>query len=234
MGIITDAMNNDPVAGLQAPALPAVPGGDATATTSSAPAVPVPTVSTYNPTLTGVGKDETVSGQLDKILGSGSPLLERARAGATATANSRGLINSSMAAGAGEAAVIDAALPIAAQDAQTNWNSTTLNQTAKNQAGQFNATASNALNLQVLKGDQAQRITTIDNEYKNLLQTNTLAANLYGGSLNAMTAIATSSTMDSASKQVALDNMTLWLDAGLGLVGGISGYDLRSLLTFQG
>jgi hypothetical protein len=53
------------------------------------------------------------------LLTSGNPYLERARTRALAGANRRGLLNSSMALGAGETAAIDAALPIAQADAQT-------------------------------------------------------------------------------------------------------------------
>ena len=59
-----------------------------------------------------------VSGRLDALLDSDSPFLERARARARQLANRRGLMSSSIAAGAGEAAAIDAALPIAQADAQ--------------------------------------------------------------------------------------------------------------------
>jgi transcription termination factor Rho len=60
-----------------------------------------------------------VSNQLTRLLTSGNPYLERARTKALAGANRRGLLNSSMALGAGEAAAIDAALPIAQADANT-------------------------------------------------------------------------------------------------------------------
>src|SRR3990167_2025622 len=82
---------------------------------------------------------DTVSGQLDTILGSDSPYITRARSGASQYANSRGLINSSIAAGAGEAAAIDAALPIASQDANTYSNTRLTNQAAGNTALQFGA-----------------------------------------------------------------------------------------------
>lgn len=58
----------------------------------------------------------TVQSRLEGLLGSGSTFLERARARSKQAANKRGLLNSSMAVQAGEAAAIDAALPIAQQD----------------------------------------------------------------------------------------------------------------------
>ena len=58
-----------------------------------------------------------VSGRLQGLLSNRSPYIERARTRAKQTANRRGLMNSSIAAGAGEAAAIDSALPIAQGDA---------------------------------------------------------------------------------------------------------------------
>ncbi len=91
---------------------------------------------------------ETVAGQMDALLKSGSPYIERAKAGAAQTANARGLLNSSMAAGAGEAAAIDAALPIASADAAAYGTAARENQGYTNTAGQFNAAARNTSNLQ--------------------------------------------------------------------------------------
>lgn len=90
---------------------------------------------------------QSVSGQLKAILSEGSPYLDRARASALETANSRGLINSTMAAQAGEAAAIDAALPIASADANIYNNAEFTNKAAENQASQFGAGASNTASL---------------------------------------------------------------------------------------
>ena len=69
----------------------------------------------YTPAQTG--KESTVAGTLEGLLSRGSPYIEAAKAGAQRQANSRGLLNSSMAATAGEKAGIESALPIAQQDA---------------------------------------------------------------------------------------------------------------------
>lgn len=61
---------------------------------------------------------ETAAGQLDSILAQDSPLMQRARTIAEQRMQGRGLINSSMAVGAAQAAMIDAATPIAQTDAQ--------------------------------------------------------------------------------------------------------------------
>jgi hypothetical protein len=95
-------------------------------------------------TLTGpatrsiVSADETVSGQMDKILASNSPLLQRAKTRAAQAANSRGLLNGSMGVQAGEEAVLTTAMPMAQQDAATYNKQGLTNQTAANQFGLSN------------------------------------------------------------------------------------------------
>lgn len=60
---------------------------------------------------------DTVQGQLDSALKSNSPLMKRAATQGKQYANSRGLLNSSTGAGAAQGAMIDAAMPMAQQDA---------------------------------------------------------------------------------------------------------------------
>lgn len=82
---------------------------------------------TYSPTDSAL-----VSSQLTKLISQDSPYVTRARAKAAEYSNARGLINSSIGAGAGEAAAIDAALPIAQADASTNFQSQRDNAAALN------------------------------------------------------------------------------------------------------
>ena len=89
----------------------------------------------------------TVQGQLDSFLGSGSPVMERARAGAMQQANSRGLINSTMAAQAGEAAALDVAVPVAQADANIYNQVAGQNQQFKNQAASQNAQLGTQVNM---------------------------------------------------------------------------------------
>ena len=68
----------------------------------------------------GVGEGQPilgVSGRLKGLISRESPYIQRHRTKALQFANRRGLAASSIAAGAGEAAAIDAALPIAQADA---------------------------------------------------------------------------------------------------------------------
>lgn len=62
--------------------------------------------------------DATVEGRLNGLLDSNSPYMRLARTAGQRNAARRGLLNSSIAGGASEAAAIAAAAPIASQDAQ--------------------------------------------------------------------------------------------------------------------
>jgi hypothetical protein len=112
---------------------------------------------------------QTVQGQVAGLIAANSPLMQQAEAASKQQMNQRGLLNTSMAVGAGQEAVIKQALPIAQQDATlfanqakygaesgtaaaqyaaTAKNQTALaNQTATNTASQFTAGAANQANL---------------------------------------------------------------------------------------
>ena len=85
------------------------------------------------PALNEVQDASTVQSQLDQVLSTDSPLMQRAAYRGRSYANSRGLLNSSLAAGSAQAAMIDAALPIAQQDAQTYFGQQNTNQGYENQ-----------------------------------------------------------------------------------------------------
>lgn len=132
------------------------------------------TAKTYDPTKAqafdwNVDDKQTVQGQVNNIIKSDSPLMQQAATSAKQQMSGRGLLNSSMAVGAGQNAVISAALPMAQQDANTyaqsgqfnaqnqtgvsTTNAGLLSEAAKygadaqNQAAQFTANAGNQSNL---------------------------------------------------------------------------------------
>lgn len=109
-------------AGITAADLKAAMG--ALTTAAGKPKAPV----TYTPTDAAM-----VSKQLQTLLASDSPYIQRARAKAAEYSNSRGLMNSSIGAGAGEAAAIDAGTSIAAADAATHAGAQQSNVNAQNQ-----------------------------------------------------------------------------------------------------
>jgi hypothetical protein len=93
-----------------------------------------------------------------------SPYIDRARLSAMEYANSRGLLNSSMAAGAGEAAAIDAALPIAQSDASAYLSQRLANQTAGQEAGVTNVNVAASQRIQALKNAGAESVSRIQAE----------------------------------------------------------------------
>ncbi len=62
---------------------------------------------------------DTVAGQMDSLLSKDNPYIQQARLTGEAKAQERGMLNSSLSAGASEREAIKAALPIAQQDAKT-------------------------------------------------------------------------------------------------------------------
>ena len=175
---------------------------------------------------------ETVSGQLDSLLAKDSAYTNRARAGAMQTANKRGLLNSSMAAGAGEAAAIDAALPIANADAQVYQNAAKDNQTVTNDALKFNSDAMNQFAMQGLRGEQSKELADIEAGYKTLMQTNDSAGKLYQQTIDSIQRILTSD-MTQEAKQSAVNSSTQLLKGGMNVIGKVSNLDLTSLLNFS-
>jgi hypothetical protein len=102
----------------------------------------------YDPSSFDVTPDQTVQGQLKNIIADDSPLLQQAKTRALSDMQSRGLLNSSLAIGAGHNAVIQNALPIAQQDASAFGQAMTNTVQAKNAAAYQNAQAKNQAYLQ--------------------------------------------------------------------------------------
>jgi hypothetical protein len=82
---------------------------------------------------------ETVAGQVNKITAENSPVLQQAQAQAMRVAAGRGMLNSAMAASAGENAVIGQATNMAATDAAAYKSAADYNAAAQNQATMWNA-----------------------------------------------------------------------------------------------
>jgi hypothetical protein len=112
-----------------------------------------------------VDAPQTVQGQLQGILQRGSPLMERARTQALQGANERGILNSTMAGEAGQAALIDRALEIARPDAATNAAAGQFNAGAANDMSRFNAGSANDTSR--FNAGQANQMAS-DNANRNL------------------------------------------------------------------
>ena len=87
--------------------------------TSEYTSTATPEVAPYKAPSYTPSTESTVAGQMEGLLSSSSPYMEAARASGIETANTRGLLNTSMAGEASQKAAIESALPIAQQDATT-------------------------------------------------------------------------------------------------------------------
>lgn len=94
---------------------------------------------------------ETVAGQLGSVLAADGPLMQQARAQAMTQANERGMLNSSLAASAGEDAMISSALQVATPDAGYYNHASDYNAAAENQATMYNATTQNDFAKQAIQ-----------------------------------------------------------------------------------
>jgi hypothetical protein len=99
-------------------------------------------------------KATTTADELQGLIAKNSPLMQQAETAALQQMNRRGLLNSSMAVGAAQGAVLEKAIPIAQTDAQLKSeaskfgaNSTNVinaaNTAATNEAAKFNASSAN-------------------------------------------------------------------------------------------
>ncbi len=96
-----------------------------------------------DPTKWNVDEDQTVAGQVQKLISENNPLQQQAATRAQQGMNGRGLMNSSMAVQAGQAAMYDAAMPIATADAATYGRAAAYNADTENQFAGKNVDASN-------------------------------------------------------------------------------------------
>jgi hypothetical protein len=109
----------DPLTGLpQADATTSVPSLNSAAPLPSSTPV-TPALPTAAPAW-NITPEQTVQGQVKNIIADNSPLMQQAETRSLQQMNGRGLINSSMAVGAGQSALYDAAMPMASADASTN------------------------------------------------------------------------------------------------------------------
>jgi ribulose bisphosphate carboxylase small subunit len=181
------------------------------------------------PTPWNVTGDQTVQGQLARVLAQDSPLMQQARTRAAQRSNATGTLNTSMASTAAESAMIDAATPIAERDAATFAES-----------GRFNADSSNVFtrdmnqrvwdaetanfNVRASEWDSGSQKATLDRGYINAL---TEAKNQYAEKL---AAISSNTQMDSALKKETLENLRNTYNTIIGNYSRMLGWDPKSWL----
>lgn len=138
-----------PPGGNQPPLADGTTGGTTTPSTSSINPLPATVAKTdvTNAGLTAAVQPQTglVSNNVTSLIDQNSPLMQRAAAKAAEQSNARGMLNSSMAVGDAQNAVIANATPIAQSDAASTNQFALTNAQAANQNAQFNAGAANTV-----------------------------------------------------------------------------------------
>jgi len=133
-----------------------------TTSTNPIPGVNVAQAGVTNAALTTANQPSTglVANNVSSLIDQNSPLMQRAAAKAAEQANARGMLNSSMAVGDAQNAVIANALPIASSDAASTNQFALTNAQAANQNSQFNAGASNTLSASNAAAKNAAEMQT--------------------------------------------------------------------------
>lgn len=232
--------------GLLSTAVPPAVPNTAVNTATPTPSIQAPTMTAtgYAPTQRTVdaGK-ETVQGQMEGIMSSGNPLIAHARTGANQQMNERGLLNSSLAIQASDQAAYNAALPIANADANIYGTASQQNMASQNDALKSNASFVNDANklnlgaeLDALKSnlDAATKVklTSIEADYKTLIQTSASAGEIYKGTLSAISNIVADANMTAESKATAVNGLFNRMGVAMNLIGSINGVDVSDLLDF--
>jgi len=148
-----------------------------------------------------------VQSRVKSIIGEDSELMQQAKQRAQQEMNQRGLVNSSIAVGAGQQAVIAQALPIAQQDAQAYTTAATNTANQQNAASQFNAGAQNTV---ALSNAQQANAAAANNQQAAVQLTNarmTQESQFALANLDTQTRLALS-TMDTQTRQLLQTNQS--------------------------
>lgn len=192
----------------------------------------------------------TTSQQLEGILNKGGALMQQAATTGNQQANARGLLNSSMGIQAAQSAVLGQAVPIANADAsainQTNQFNTQaqqraneLNVGAQNDWSKFNAQNQTAMNqwnagqqneatLKAMDVNSREQLANIEANYKQLMQVNSSAENMYNQVMKNISDIQMSDSV--ADKASAINSQLAWLRSGMTMVQNLNG--VQGLVTF--
>lgn len=148
-----------------------------------------------------VGDNQTVAGQVQKIINQDSPLIQQANARAMAKMNERGLLNSSQAITAGQSAVFDAALPIATADAATFDRAASNTAAAQNAVATQNAQLATGVSQSNLQSGTTLTVSGNQNTTQKAISDATLA------NQKDIAAINSNTSMSIADKQAAIQDV---------------------------
>lgn len=245
-GIVGNAIT-DPMAN---PTNPALNTTSTNATTTSPTPTGNPSAAAtsagYSPTTWNVDSNQTVAGQVAKIIDPNSPIIQQARTQALQTANERGLVNSSMAMTAADDAAYRAAIPMATADAATHAKAAGYNADTKTTSDAFKANADNTLTGQKLSSDTsikiananneaAKQLKTMDQQTQAIVQNNSQAQSAYNLYANSLYKNAENPNFNAQAKYDAdLKAFTIFKQQ-ISLASALNGLpDLSGQLTYTG
>lgn len=216
---------------------------------------------TYNPTTLkdpaqwNITPEQTVSGQIDKTIAQDSPLMQQARTQGLQQANSRGLLNSSMAVGAAQDSVIKNALPIAQFDADINakaagYNADTQNTFTKtnaameneaktfgaqsiNRSNEFNATNEYNKQQSRFEANVKASLAQIENEAQFDRQSQAIYGTLGQEFMKAISAINADTNMNQQSKDYSIQQMFKAYKAQVSMLSAVGSIPDVSRLLIQ-
>jgi len=202
-----------------------------------------------------IGTPALVSDEINNVIAADSPLMQQARTRGLQSMAPRGLVNSSMAVGASEAAMYDAALPIAqgnaaaknALQAQTNtinYETAASNMAAAREvalrdidngfkASMQNADAQTQQWLKQLDNDTKVKLTNIEADYKTLIEMSNSASEIYKGTLAAISTAINNPDMDAPSKATTINGLFDRMSVAMNMIGSINGVDITDLLQWE-
>lgn len=226
----------------------AVPGTVTNTDGTTFPAVTPPTgqAATYDPSQRTVdAPTETVAGQMQGLIQDNSPYMQMARTSANQQMNARGLLNSSMAVSASDAAAYQAALPIAQADASVYDTNAKQNLAYQNEAIKTNTASINDMTgknmssgVEAMKANMdaatKTQLATIEADYKTTMQNSATASELYKQTVKNISDIQANKDMGLAAKQAAIDNQYYLMKQGFEIAGAIGNMNLGALLDFSG
>lgn len=160
-------------------------------------------------------EDDTVQTQLKGLLSQDSNFMKQAKASGLQTANRRGLLNSSIAAGAAQKAAYDVALPIASQESSQI--------AAKNLSAQ-NAVQSKDINADTLSSNE--RIANMNVQAHDRQYAISAAAEMDKTYQAAFTEIAKLTDISKDARDAYYQHLSALRDSDLNLIEQMYGIDL--------
>lgn len=167
---------------------------------------------------------EMTSDRLTKMLSSDNPYMKQARTAGTQVAAQRGLLNSSMAAGASQGAAIQAAAPIAQQDTADINRSREYGASTLNQANMTSMEAQVREQLAQFDQERAVQLQDLKSRYEVMVGRDEAANKVYQQYMAEMGNVLTSIDLSADRRKQALDHMAEAMESQMKFIYDM-GYD---------